>query len=175
MNPLVSSILLYTICTILMSAGLVAAAAGADDTVATPPPGALKPPAMCEIGGPQLKLDANDATNKLMHFKGTVWFRPLFSLQGVNLRFKAGGRLCTCVTCPNGSSHATGLKPAGKIRKNEVRSYTIDCAQPLTFFPVPFPLGKGEIDYFVQTQPSGAGVFSKATCTGTFSLYPPDG
>jgi hypothetical protein len=130
---------------------------------------------MCEIGGPRLKLDPNDFTNGVSHYKGTVWFRALFSLPGVNLRFKAGGKLCTCITCPSGSSYATGLKPAGKFSKNEMRSYTVDCSYPLAFFPIPFPVGKGEIDYFNQTQSSGAGVFSSATCAGTFAILPSDG
>jgi hypothetical protein len=121
----------------------------------------------CEVGGETL-IDPSDRTNGYLHYKGQVWFRALTALKGVNLELK-GDYLCTCVNCPSGSSHATGLDPQGEFAVNETRSYQVDCVRNLNAI-LSLQKGHGAIEHFVQTQPSGAGVFRRERCKGEFLI-----
>jgi hypothetical protein len=130
------------------------------------PKSALDTLPKCSVSG-TIKLDPNDKTNGYMHYKGAVTFKALANLKGTNLYLNGPVYSCTCITCPSGSSYATGLKPAGTFNANESKTYNVDCASWQQ--SVSGPQGKGKIEYFVVTNPP-AGVFKWSDCSGNFNF-----
>ncbi len=125
------------------------------------------PLGMCVVSG-TVKLDPNDKTNGYLHYKGTVTFKALKDLKGTNLYLNGPVYSCTCVTCPQGSSHATGLKPEGTFTANQSKTYNVDCASWQE--PISGAQGKGKIQSFSQTSPTGGGVFWWSDCSGRFTF-----
>jgi hypothetical protein len=136
--------------------------------VSMPAAGVATPISTCMVSG-QVKLDPADSTNGFLHYKGAITFKATVALEGVDLYLEGPKYSCTCVTCPQGSSYATGLQPAGKFAAGEAKSFNADCGS----FPinnlVSGPWGKGKIQFFVKTQGEG-GIFKWANCSGTFSF-----
>lgn len=121
--------------------------------------------ATCSISG-QLKLDQADHTNGFLHYKGNVTFKAGVNLEGVNLYLQGPKYSCTCVTCPRGSSHATGLQPEGKFNAGDTKLYMADCGSFPTTATLAGPLGKGKIEHFIRTS-GDAGIFGWVDCSGS--------
>ncbi len=122
---------------------------------------------MCAVSG-TVKLDPNDKTNGFLHYKGNVTFKALKDLKGTNLYLNGPIYSCTCVTCPKGSSHATGLQPEGAFTAGQSKTYAVDCASWKE--PISGNQGKGKIQSFTQTTPSGGGYFWWSDCAGRFTF-----
>jgi hypothetical protein len=129
---------------------------------------ALRTLVPCSVVG-QVKLDPADKTNGFLHYKGDITFKAAVNLEGVNLSLNGPKYACTCVTCPSGSSHATGLKPDGKFSAGQSKTYKADCGSFPATNTLTGPLGKGKIEHFVATSAEG-GVFKWADCSGTFTF-----